>query len=64
MDLGAAGAGDVPTKLQRLYEELSAFARQRSMNLHMTGLTRTLVNYAKDSDFPCGHSSSIVIIKF
>ena len=56
MDLGLAGAGDVPTQLTSLYNELAAFCRDKNLSLHLTGLTRTLVGFAKDADFPFGHA--------
>lgn len=54
MDLGKAGTGDVNTQLCTLYGELVRFCRQNSLNLHMSSLTRTLVNLPKDSAYPCG----------
>ena len=54
MDLGKAGPGDVHVQLTTLYEELVNFSRRNSLNLHMSSLTRTLVNLTKDSDYPCG----------
>ncbi|CAE7837994.1 unnamed protein product [Symbiodinium sp. CCMP2592] len=54
MDLGKAGPGDVHVQLATLYEELVSFNRRNSLNLHMSSLTRTLVNLTKDADYPCG----------
>ena len=54
MDLGKAGPGDVNKQLNNLYDELLIFSRKNSLNLHMSSLTRALVNLTKDADYPCG----------
>ena len=57
MDLREAGPGDVPKQLETLYDEMAHYASSRSLDLHMSGLTRSLINFAKDSDYPCGNPS-------
>ena len=55
MDLGFAGPGDVPRQLALLYNNLASFCRLHGISLHLTGLTRTLIAFSKDADYPCGH---------
>ena len=54
LDNDCAGEGDVPTCLDRLYEDLATYCRHQKINLHMCRLTRHLLGFSKDSDFPCG----------
>ena len=54
MDLGWAGLGDVPAQLGSLYNELAKYCQDNSLPLHMSGLTRTLLAFSKDADYPCG----------
>ena len=51
------GGGDVPTRLSKIHDELAEFCQGNGIPLHLTGLTRTLVNFSKDSDYPCGYLS-------
>ena len=64
MDLHVAGPGDVPTQLERLYQDLSTFCQTRSIPLHLEALTRTLLNFSKDADYPVGLLSSSLDLCF
>lgn len=37
-----------------VFSDLKAFCSKRSLQLHMTGLTRALLGFGKSSDFPAG----------
>lgn len=54
LDKGCFGDGDVATRLERIYDELSCFCKGEGLPLHMTGLTRHLLSFSKDADYPCG----------
>lgn len=54
LDLGEVGDGDVQTRLDRVYDELASFCKQAGLPLHMTGLTRHLLKFTVDADYPCG----------
>ena len=59
IDKGVAGDGDVLTRLERIYDEISAFCKAHGLCLHMTGLTRHLLSFSKDADYPCGNLNCI-----
>ena len=64
LDMDCMGAGDVPTRLSKIFDELSHYCKREAIPLHMTGLTRTLVHLSKDCDYPCGKHSCNVIDNF
>ena len=64
MDLRLAGGGDVPKQLENLYNELSAYCKLHHLQLHLDSLTRSLLDFAKDSDYPVGCSGGDIWSKF
>ena len=54
LDNGEAGSGDVPTRLEKIYDEIQSFCKGSKIPLHMTGLTRNLLSFSQDADYPCG----------
>ena len=56
LDLGLDSneGGDIPSRLHRLFLELKEFCRENGIPLHMNDLTRTLLSFPTDSDYPCG----------
>ena len=54
MDLHLAGPGDVNQQLDTLYHELESWCQVQRIPLHMDALTRSLLSFAKDADYPCG----------
>ena len=61
LDKRMVGAGDVQTRLDRVYDELSAFCKSEKLPLHMTALTRHLLSFSKDADYPCGNFGFVCI---
>ena len=59
MDLHLVGPGDVPAQLKTLYNDMASFCKSAKIPLHADTLTRTLVGFAKDSDFPVGQLCDI-----
>ena len=55
LKLGVSAAGGVPERLHQVYLMMKQFCRERSIQLHMSDLTKILVGYSKESDFPCGN---------
>lgn len=62
MDLHLAGPGDVPKQLESLYDRLATFCREHSIDLHMSGLTRTLLAFKNDAHYPVGTSGRTIVI--
>ena len=54
IEAGAFGNAAFDALLDTCYSELQAYCAEHSLQLHMTGLTRTLVGFAKSSEFPVG----------
>lgn len=52
-DFDCAG-GDLATQLDTLFLEIKEFCRANSIPLHMTALTRALLNFSRDSEYPTG----------
>ena len=46
--------GDVDCRLDKVYDDLQTFCKDHGLALHMTRLTRTLLHYGRDCEFPCG----------
>ena len=58
MDFGVSGSrlpGAIPS-LDHIYSDMKAFAVEKRMYLHMSGLTRTLLNWNSSADYPIGRS--------
>ena len=53
-DYGCAGGGDITQQFDNLYDEIKTWCKANSVPLHMTGLTRTLLNFSRDSEYPTG----------
>ena len=52
MDFDMVPAGSFQTRCDFIFAELQRYARQQSLNLHMTGLTKTVLGCAKVSEYP------------
>ena len=55
MDMGLAGDGDVPKQLSNIYADMVLFCRENHLNLHTSNLTRTLISWETEADYPCGY---------
>ena len=55
MDMGLAGDGAVPNQLSNIYSDMVLFCRENHLSLHMSNLTRTLISWETDADYPCGY---------
>ena len=64
IDLGVYGTADVKMQLEVIYEELCFYCSRESLQLHMMGLTRTLVGYGSSADYPTGTLESIIESNF
>ena len=52
MDLGMVEGGSFQKRCDLVYEELQRYCRQTGLDLHMTGLTKTLLGCATAAEFP------------
>ncbi|CAE7273993.1 unnamed protein product, partial [Symbiodinium pilosum] len=53
-DYGLVGSSGFDAQLASLYELLKEFCTRTKTPLHMDGLTRNLLNFKRDSDYPVG----------
>ena len=53
-DYGLVGAASFDAQLASIYELLKEFCKRNQIPLHMDGLTRNLLNFKRDSDYPVG----------
>ncbi|CAJ1373736.1 unnamed protein product [Effrenium voratum] len=54
MDFDLMGEGSVPVKLGVIFEDLQKYCYDQSLQLHMSGLTRTLLSFDRDQSYPAG----------
>ena len=54
IDRDLVPGGSFPDKLSCIYEMLKGFCEKTSTPLHMDSLSRNLLNFQRDSDYPCG----------
>lgn len=55
LDLGLdEGSGDIPTRLHQLHAQLKEWCKTNKVQLHVNDLTRTILHFDADSDFPTG----------
>ena len=52
MDLGMVEAGSFQKRCDLVFEELQRYCRQTGLDLHMIGLTKTLLGCATVAEFP------------
>ena len=50
----ASGGLGLEAALNQFYADLKGYCQSRSLQLHMSGLTRTLIGYTNSSHFPTG----------
>ena len=57
MDFDMVSAASFQKRCDLIFEEIQNFARRYGLNLHMSGLTKTVLGCAKISEYP---SASLV----
>ena len=63
MDLHFAGNGDKNEQIEHLFEQLDGFCKNRNLNLHMSGFTRTLLHCPNEKEFPQGTLQEVLYRK-
>ena len=53
-DYGLAGGGSIEVQLETIYASLSEFCRANTIPLHMENITKHLLAFGRDSDYPVG----------
>ena len=54
LDEQLAGPGNVEFRLETLFGRLESFCKRNGYSLHMSKLTKTLVHYPNEKEYPCG----------
>ncbi|CAK9038870.1 Uncharacterized protein SCF082_LOCUS22806 [Durusdinium trenchii] len=54
-DFDLYGPGSFDFQIDNLFEDLKAFCVRNSLQLHMSGLSRTLLGFATSSEYPAGN---------
>ena len=54
-----AGPGDVPVQLNAIYEMAEKYCKSQTIPLHMDGLTRHLLKFSSDAEYPTGQADRI-----
>lgn len=54
LDLDLVPRGDVASRLKNIFDSMEAFCKLNSIPLHMTMLTRALLGYQRECDYPAG----------
>ena len=64
IERGCAGDGEFSAVLGKLYDELKGYCTSHSVPLHMTGLTRALLSFPRDSAYPSGPTGLTEVFLF
>ena len=57
--IGVSASGDVPGRLHEVYLNMKAWCKDNHLQLHMSDLTRTLLAWGQDADYPVGRLALI-----
>ena len=62
MDFDLVSAASFQKRCDLIFEEVQAYVRRHGLNLHMTGLTKTVLGCSKVSEYPsASHGCNEVI---
>lgn len=53
--------GDIPSRLHTMYLDLVRFCKEQKLDLHLGDLTRNILSFERNCDFPTGKLSCKII---